>query len=88
MPRRAGRSGAPPLAKRLAEPHLTTQSAAFIFYSGLEQAELKQLVEETGALGQLAAAPEALLRQVRPREGDAAAWPGLPAAGDGLDKCS
>jgi CheY-like chemotaxis protein len=54
---------------------------AFIFYSGLERAELDQLVEETGALGavekavapgQLASSLETLLAQVRRREGDTA----------------
>ena len=58
------------------------QPTAFIFYSGLERAELYQLVEETGALGavekavapgQLASTLEALLAQVRQREGDTAA---------------
>jgi CheY-like chemotaxis protein len=52
------------------------QSTAFIFYSGLERAELERMVEETGALGaiekaaapgQLASAFEVLLTQVRPR---------------------
>jgi CheY-like chemotaxis protein len=68
------------------------QPTAFIFYSGLEQAELKQLVEETGALGavdkaaapgQLASTLEVLLGQVRPQEGDAGGWPGHPGPGDG-----
>jgi CheY-like chemotaxis protein len=58
------------------------QPTAFIFYSGLERAELERLVEETGALGavekavapgQLASTLEALLAQVRQREGDTAA---------------
>ena len=58
------------------------EPTAFIFYSGLERAELDQLVEETGALGavekavapgQLASTLEGLLAQVRQREGDTAA---------------
>jgi CheY-like chemotaxis protein len=58
------------------------QPAAFIFYSGLERAELERLVNETGALGavekavapgQLASTFGALLAKVRPREGDSAA---------------
>jgi CheY-like chemotaxis protein len=55
------------------------QPTAFIFYSGLERAELDQVVAETGALGavekvagpdQVASAFEVLLAQVRPREDD------------------
>ncbi len=55
---------------------------AFIFYSGLERAELDRLVDETGALGavekavapgQLASTLEALLAKVRPQESDRAA---------------
>lgn len=55
------------------------EPTAYIFYSGMERAELERVVEESGALGaiekatgadQLASAFETLLAQVRPREDD------------------